>query len=162
MLSGQPYYRECSAALISLAEEGTELVYSQLLELELLEAAHQVALRDRYGKKDWKRARVDGRARRKASRLAEEALEAWSDIVEAVPTRRIEIHDVVAEVPDLMRRRALKSYDAIHAATALYAGARDLYALDSEFARIPAGQLRLFTVSSKVSRMRAIRAGRIK
>lgn len=127
-------------------------------ELELIEAAYQVALRDQHGK-HWRQARNDGRARRRASRIAEQALAAWSELV-ALGFERIEASDVAGAVPDLVHRYALGSYDAVHAATALAVGADGLMALDSAFARLPKAALTIHTASAKARRMRAIRRGR--
>jgi predicted nucleic acid-binding protein len=129
-----------------------------LLELELIEAAYQVALRDQHGKR-WRQARNDRRARRRASRIAEQALAAWSELV-TLGFERIEASDVAGAVPELMHRYALGSYDAVHAAAAFAVGADGLVALDSAFARLPKAALTIHTVSAKAPRMRAIRRGK--
>ena len=156
LLSGQTHHETCAAALEHVVELSSRVSYSSLLELELVEAGYQVALRDQYGKR-WKRARRDGRARRRASRIAEEALQAWSELA-GLGFDRIEASQVAAAVPDLMHRYALGSYDAVHAATAFAIGADGLLALDTAFARIPQSRMIIHTVSAKVARMRAIRA----
>jgi predicted nucleic acid-binding protein len=156
LLSGQTYHDECAEALQHVVELSSRVAYSSLLELELIEAGYQVALRDQYGK-DWKAARRDGRARRRASRIAEEAFDAWSELVN-LGFDRIEASLVADAVPDLMHRYALGSYDAVHAATAFEVGADGLVALDTAFARIPKQLITIHTVSAKAPRMRAIRA----
>ena len=155
LLSGQRYHERCAEALQHVVELSSRVIYSSLLELELIEAGYQVALRDQYGK-DWKRARRDGRARRRASRIAEQALAAWSELVD-LGFERVEASEVADDVRHLMQRYALGSYDAVHAASALAVRADGLIALDTAFARIPPRLLTIHTVSAKASRMRALR-----
>lgn len=157
LMSGQTHHHSCANALISMAEEGTELVFSSLLELELVEAAYQVALRQRYGKK-WRQARSDGRARSRAAKLAEDALDAWHEALSAFTATRVDAAEVADRVPALMRAHALGSYDAVHVATAQGAGVRTILALDTGFARVPPSDLTIYTVSAKLSRMRALRS----
>lgn len=156
LLSGQWHHVACAEALEHVVELATRVTYSSLHELELVEACHQVALRDQYGTR-WKAARRDGRARRRASRIAEEALAAWSELV-GLGFHRVEASSVTDAVPELMQRYALGSYDAVHPATALATGADGLIALDVAFARIPESLLTIHTVSGNASRMRSIRA----
>ena len=155
-MSGQTHHRVCADALISMAEEGTELVFSSLLELELVEAGYQVALRQRYGKK-WRQARSDGRARTRAAKLAEDALAAWHEVLGAFTATRVDAGDVADRVPALMRAHALGSYDAVHVATALGARVPTILALDTGFARVPQAELTIHTVTTKLPRMRALR-----
>ena len=156
LLSGQAHHKACATALEHVVELSSRVSYSSLLELELVEAGYQVALRDQYGRR-WKQARRDGRARRRASRIAEEAIAAWSELTN-LGFERVEASRVAGAVPDLMHRYALGSYDAVHAATAFAIGADGLLALDTAFAGIPRSRLIIHTVSAKASRMRAIRA----
>lgn len=158
LLSGQTHHHACAAALEHVVGLSSRISYSSLLELELIEAGYQVALRDQYGKR-WKQARRDGRARRRASRIAEQALEAWSELAD-LGFERVEVSRVAGVVPDLMHRYALGSYDAVHAATALEISADGLLALDMAFAGIPESRLIIHTVSAKAPRMRAVRATR--
>lgn len=155
LLSGQKHHQVCAEALEHVVELSTRITYSSLLELELIEAAYQVSLREQHGKR-WRQARNDGRARRRASRIADEALAAWHDLA-ALDLERVEASEVADAVPDLMHRYALGSYDAVHAATALESGGDGLIALDTAFARLPMTEITIHTVSAKVPRMRAIR-----
>lgn len=158
LLSGQTHHHACAEALEHVVELSSRITYSSLLELELIEAGYQVALRDQYGKR-WKQARSDGRARRRASRIAEQALAAWFELA-SLGFERVEASEVAEAVPDLMHRYALGSYDAVHAATANAVGADGLIALDTAFARLPKATLTIHTVSAKAHRMRAIRRGK--
>ena len=159
-MSGQAAHGECSEALVGLAESGAELVYCSILDMELLDTAYKVALIERYGGR-WREARPDGRARRRAGRITNTTEKAWREITAAVPTRCVEPAEVADEVPNLMRRYGLRSFDALHVASALWSGVADMYTLDAGFAGVPASRLKLHTVQSKISRMRAIRAGRV-
>lgn len=69
VIASQPLHRACQEYLIRLAAEGTTIVFNELLEIELQEAAFQLGLKERHPK-DWKRYRSDGRARPRAARLA--------------------------------------------------------------------------------------------
>jgi predicted nucleic acid-binding protein len=156
LLSDQRYHAECSSALVDLALADVELVYSTLVEVELLEAVYKVALRERYG--DWRKARPDGRARRRVARIAESAMEAWDEIVDIMGGEPVEPSQVAIRVPGLMHRYGLRSYDAVHVATAIDTETRAIYTLDAQFARVPAKHLTLYTVSAKVPRMRKLRS----
>ena len=112
-MSGQAHHEACADALLTLSDADTVIAFSSLLDLELIEACYQVALRERWGKR-WKQRRPDGRARARAARLAESATSAWAEIVKILNARRIEATVVSAAVPELMRTCALGSYDAVH------------------------------------------------
>jgi predicted nucleic acid-binding protein len=153
LFTGQNYYRECRAALVELAEANTYMVYSSHLDAELIEAGYKVALKELYGKR-WANHRPDGRCRRRAGRIAGRALETWARIADVFDTECIDITRVMDLVPDLMRRYGLKSYDALHVASATTAGVPVLVAVDHDFAGVPASQLRIYTVKSYVPSMR--------
>jgi predicted nucleic acid-binding protein len=135
----------------------TELAFSSLLDLELIEACYQVALRERWGKQ-WKQRRPDGRARSRAARLADSATSAWTEIVQIVNATRVEATVVSAAVPDLMRTCALGSYDAVHVATANHLGIETVLTLDTGFARVPPSRLTIHTAVTKLPRMRSLRS----
>lgn len=158
-MSGQTHHAVCADVLVLMAEEGTKLVFSSLLELELIEAGYQVALRERHGS-NWRQARSDGRARARAAKLAEQALAAWHEALDAFAVTRVDAAEVAERIPALMRAYALGSYDAVHVATALTADVRTIVTLDTGFARVPAPGLTIHTVTSKLPRMRALRTTR--
>jgi predicted nucleic acid-binding protein len=97
----------------------TEVFYSSLVDLELIETGYKIALKERW-KKKWKSRRPDGRVRRRAARIAESAAETWSAFAGAINARRINVGDVMGDVPRLMGRYGLGSYDVVHVATALH------------------------------------------
>lgn len=89
LMSGQRHHEACADTLLALSDADTVLAFSSLLELELIEACYQVALRERWGKQ-WKQRRPDGRARARAARLADSATSAWAEIVKILNARRVE------------------------------------------------------------------------
>ncbi len=99
--------------------------FNRLLEIELREAVFQIALKERQAK-EWRRFRHDGRARRRADRLLSQVDQAWEAILAAMAWARIEVHEVVQLIPEMMTRYGLSSYDAVHAATASFVRVRDL------------------------------------
>ena len=144
----QPFHRSCSDYLERLAEAGTELVFSQLLELELREAAFQIALKERHPR-DWKRFRADGRARPRAVRLVDEVAVAWDAVLESFVWTEVDIADVIGDVSRLMAH-GVASYDAVHAATAIAGGVDCLVTTDAGFAVIPEADLQLYVDGSRV------------
>lgn len=150
-------HQACSDYLVRLAEEGARLVFSGLLELELAEAIFQIALKERHPK-DWKRFRSDGRARRRARSLLTQTMSAWNDVLDVVPTTLVPVDAAAARVPSLMSDHGLASYDALHVATALHAGARAVATIDAGFAAAPASIVELFVDASRVASCRKRRS----
>src|SRR4051794_10643175 len=85
VIKTQPGHQASQAYLARLLAAGTTLYFNRLLEMELAETAFQIALREQYGSKRWKQARYDGRARRRAGRLMEQAQDAWEDVLTYFP-----------------------------------------------------------------------------
>lgn len=157
LIESQPAHLVCAQFLLELVFADATLYFNRLLELELAETAFKIALRERHA--DFKRARSDGRARRRAGRLMEEARRAWDEVLSAFPHARIEIEEVAEAVPALMTAHGLASYDAVHAATADRVGVRSIVTLDSGFALLPL-RYTLFTTSGRLRRFRALRPQR--
>jgi predicted nucleic acid-binding protein len=154
LITTQPNHKPCQAFLLGLAEAGSTIYFNRLLEIELAETAFRLALVDRFGKKRWLQARSDGRARIRAGRLMGDVQKAWEKTLAAFSFVRIELDEVAAAVPALMRAYGLKSYDAVHAASALYASVDTIIALDVDFARLPVSALTVFTSSSRLTACR--------
>lgn len=157
LLPRQPGHTAAQEYITRLLSAGTTIYYNRLLEMELAETAFKIALKERFGGRHWARMRHDGRARRRAGRLMENARSAWDDVLGYFPYACIELHEVTSEVAELMRRYGLSSYDAVHAASALYAGA-PIVSRDAGFAALPASQLAIFTDASRVTVCRQRRA----
>lgn len=153
LIATQPQHGPCLAFLERLAEAGSTIYFNRLLEIELAETAFRLALIDRFGR-HWMRARSDGRARNRAGRLVDEARDAWGGTLAAFPHVRIEVHEVASEVPALMRAYGLKSYDAVHAASALFAGVGTIVTLDVDFARLPVSTVTVITNSGRLAACR--------
>lgn len=155
----EPKHRECVAFLQRLTDEQSLLVYNRLLEIELAEVAFKLAVKERHGNRGWPSKRSDGRVRRRAGRIMKNFRASWADIVDTRPSLCIQVDEVAGDVPDAMHEWGLGSYDAVHAATAIYA-ATSLVTLDAGFGAVPAPQLAVYTDRSRVSSCRRRRGGR--
>jgi predicted nucleic acid-binding protein len=87
-------------------------------------------------------------------RLWYELLLASADHV-AVP-----IASIAEDASALMTDYGLASYDAVHAASAIAAGAEAIATTDAGFALLPASLLRIYTDRSRVRACRAMRPPR--
>ena len=159
LLPGQPRHEECRGFLERLGEHWIVVHFNRLWEVELLEATYRLVLRERYGKDQWRRRRLDGRARRRASRLTGELLDAWHGVLSALNHSVVELQEVVDGIPRLMAGYGLSSYDAVHLATAFRVQVSSMVTLDTGFATVPASHLELFISARQVSRCRSLRAG---
>jgi predicted nucleic acid-binding protein len=153
LLVAQPRHSVCNSYLASLALSGTEVYFNRLLELELAEVAYKVAVKERFGNSRARRMRTDGRALRRASRLAERLSSSWDGILANFTWARVEVQEVADEVPALMRR-GLGSYDAVHAATALKLGVGHLVTTDSGFGLVREPDLTIVTDQSLLAACR--------
>ena len=157
LIVSQPLHAAAVNFLVRLATEDVRIRFSSMLELELAETAFQIALKENHPK-DWKRFRHDGRARRRASRLMAGVEEAWTSVLSYVDYVRIDVDDVIDEVPRLMRTYGLASYDAVHAATALRPDPAGIVTTDVGFCALPPASTPIFTDSTRVARCRELRA----
>jgi predicted nucleic acid-binding protein len=153
LVGSQPLRDPCLEFLLRLAAEGTAIAYSRLLEIELAEAAVQLALKERHPR-DWRRYRHDGRALRRASRLLDEAADAWNAVADSLGATCVDVGDVGAAARGLMGSHGLGSYDAVHVAAAFQFGVRDLVTVDAGFAHVPEALLTLWVDRSRVGACR--------
>jgi predicted nucleic acid-binding protein len=72
----------------------------------------------------------------------------------------VELSEVSANAPELMRAYGFRSYDAVHAASLAAAGLQDMVTLDHGFAALPQTQLTLHTTRARAATMRRRRARR--
>jgi len=158
LLPSQPGHLPCVAFFERLAGSDCTVVFNELLETELCEVLFNIALKERHGK-NWRKARYDGRVRRRAGRLLDAGLGAWNDLLNSLPWLSISLEEARPEAPGLMRRHGFQSYDAIHAATLFVANLRDFATLDHGFTAIPQSRLTIHTPSALVPTMRKRRAG---
>lgn len=157
--SGEPHHEAAVAYLRRLTSSQSLVVYNRLLEIELVEVAFKLAVKERHGSRGWPAKRNDGRVRRRAGRLAKDLLVSWGEIIATRPSICIELHEVSAQVPDAMTKWGLASYDAVHAVTAIYAGSPNMLTLDAGFSSVSARQLAIFVDRSRVRSCRNRRGG---
>lgn len=157
LVRSQPRRQACRDLFERIADSGSTVFFNRLVEVELAEAAFVLALKERYGARAWRRQRYDGRARRRATRLLDEVLGAWSRLLEGLSWVVVELQEVSAAVPELMGQWGLSSYDAVHVATAVYVDVTDLATLDAGFSVVPADKLTLHVDSSRLRRCRELR-----
>lgn len=157
LLSGEDQHIAAREYLVALADRGTELVFSHLLELELREVVFRYPLKKDHPK-DWTRRRHDGRTLRRARRLIERTMNAWEELLTAFSFAIVPVDVVYGDVPDLMDRYGLQSYDAVHAATAEAFGGRSILTTDAGFASMPATRLAVYVNAGRVSFCRQLRA----
>jgi predicted nucleic acid-binding protein len=161
LLANQPEHSACLAVLERLGTEGTTVIFSRLLEIELWEVAFNLALRERHPRKDVRHVRYDNRVRPRAACLLGQARKAWEKMLDSLAWSRVEIHDIASDVPRLMQDYGLQSYDAVHAATLMASEATDFVTRDGGFAVLPPAAATLHTTQARLvgTRARRRRAG---
>jgi len=157
LLPNEQEHRPCVALLERLADHGTAVVFSRLLEIELWEAVFNLALRERHPRKSLRHVRYDNRVRPRAARLLRQAHEAWEKTLASLTWSVIEIHEVSPDVPKLMQDYGLQSYDAVHAATLTASGLTDFLTRDGGFAVLPSAMATLHTTQARLPTTRARR-----
>jgi predicted nucleic acid-binding protein len=138
LVATEPHHSSASSWMEDLADADALLVFNRLLELELREVAFRIPLIERFGGRDWRRRRHDGRSLRRARRLTTQTMDAWTDLLRAYDYARVELHQVMDLVPQYMNHYGLSSYDAVHAATAQFVAVDAMATTDVGFASVPA------------------------
>jgi predicted nucleic acid-binding protein len=156
---GEPHHEESKGFADKLVDAQALVVYSRLLEVELVEVAFKLAVKERHGNKAWPAKRNDGRVRRRAGRLAQDLLSNWSEFLEAVPYVCVELDEVVQDVHGAMTTWGLGSYDAVHAVSAIYSGNQRIITVDAGFGVVPESELEIYTDASRVRSARRRRGG---
>lgn len=156
LIESQPLHGACKAFSDRVADVGVRVVASELLGIELAEAAFAIALKERWGGQ-WRRHRTDGRARRRARRLLIDATSRFETYLDSVDHVLIPVGGVADDATLLMADHGLASYDAVHAASATAAGAGAIVTTDAGFALLPPALLAIYTDRSRVARCRMIR-----
>jgi predicted nucleic acid-binding protein len=157
LITNQPEHSICLAALERLASNGSTVLFSRLLEIELWETAFNLALRERHPRKNLRHVRYDSRVRPRAARLLGQAHQAWEKLLGSLSWSRVEIHDVAPDVPKLMQQYGFQSYDAVHAATLLTNDVTDFVTRDGGFAALPPAAATLHTTQARLTGTRARR-----
>lgn len=137
LIATQPLHGVCNPFLTRIFESGVSVATSELLRVELVEAAFAIALKERWGGR-WRRHRIDGRSRPRGSRLLNDTLHHYEQILGSLTQISIPLGDVTAVATAFMTDYGIASYDAAHAASAIAAGADALVTLDTAFALLPA------------------------
>jgi predicted nucleic acid-binding protein len=154
----QKNHEACAAFFDAVFKAQCTLVFNRLLETELCEVLFNIAGREQHGK-NWKTARYDGRVRKRASRLLEEGLTGWSEILDLASWRRIELHEVSEVAPVLMGKYGFRSYDAVHAASLFVAEVEHIATLDHGFTVLPDAEATIHTAQPRLPTMRKWRGG---
>lgn len=157
LLPNEPEHEPCVELLERLTNEGTAVVFSRLLEVELWEAVFNLALRERHPRKSLRQIRYDKRARPRAARLLRQAQEAWERTLTSLTWSVIEIHEVTHDVPRLIQTYGQQSYDAVHAATLIASELTDFVTRDGGFAVLPPTLATLHTTHARLSTTRGRR-----
>ncbi len=139
-------------------DRGLSVVTSELLRVELAEAAFAIALKERWAGQ-WRRHRADGRARRRAARILTDTLQRYDEMLGATTHVSIQLERVVDMATTLMSEYGLASYDAVHAASAIAAGADAIATTDTGFALLPSALLSIYTDRSRIASCRNKRPG---
>jgi predicted nucleic acid-binding protein len=129
------------------------LVTSELLAVELAEAAFAIALKARWGRA-WREHRTDGRARRRGRQLLTETSSRYEALLSSVDHVSIPVGQVARAAATLMADHGLASNDAVHAASAIAAGADAIATTDTGFALLPAPLLAIHTDRSRLASCR--------
>jgi predicted nucleic acid-binding protein len=149
LITTQPRHAECHAFLVYVTQTGSRVHFNRLLELELWEAAYRVALKGLHRGQRATTVRHEPRALRRATALREEVETTWREVLAALDAVSVDLEDVAAWVPQMMAR-GVSSYDAVHAATAIYVGVRPLVTLDYHFSLVPEATLELLVPRNRV------------
>src|SRR5580692_219590 len=137
LLATQPLHSACDAFLKRIFDSGVSVVTSELLRVELAETAFAIAMKERWGGR-WRAHRTDGRTRPRAGRLLNDTLARYDEMLDSLPHVSVRLGQVPASVPAFMIDHGLASYDAVHAASAIAAGAKAIVTTDTGFALLPA------------------------
>jgi predicted nucleic acid-binding protein len=143
----------CDAFLTRIFDSGVSVVTSELLRAELAETAFAIAMKERWAGK-WRAHRTDGRTRPRAGRLLNNTLARYDEMLGSLPHISVRLGQVADSAPQIMTKYGLASYDAIHAASAVAAGAETMATTDTGFALLPASLLTVYTDRSRLASCR--------
>jgi predicted nucleic acid-binding protein len=149
LITTQARHAECHAFLAYLMQAGSRVHFNRLLELELWEAAYRIALKELHSGQRARNVRHDPQALRRPTAFREEVETTWREVLTALDAVSVDLGEVVAWVPQMMAC-GVSSYDAVHAATAVYLGVRPLVTLDYHFSLVPEARLELLVPRNRV------------
>jgi predicted nucleic acid-binding protein len=156
LIATQPLNTVCRAFLNRIDDSGVSITTSDLLPIELAEAAFAIALKERWGSR-WRGHRTDGRARRRAARLLDDAILRYETLILSIDHLPVPVSDTASAARSFMAGYGLASYDAVHAASAIAAGADAIVTIDTGFALLPSSLLTVYTDRSRISSCRSKR-----
>ena len=152
LIDDEPQHDQYADFFERAIRAGTELVYCELVDFELVHAATRIALKRELGKR-WRSHTGDPTYLPAVRDLTRELFDRWLGLLSQTSSIRLPLgplggNDPSTSVRDaafgLLDRYPIGSYDAAHAATAILAGA-PLVCRDAGFSRIPADTLTLIT-----------------
>lgn len=150
LIATQPLHPTCASFLARIVETGVSVVTSELLRVELVEAAFSIALKERWGGQ-WRSHRTDGRVRRRGGRLLHDAIARYERLLTSVDHIPVPVGRAADMAATMMIDYGLASYDSVHAASAIMAGADAIVTTDTGFALIPASMLTIYTDHSRLA-----------
>lgn len=156
LIATQPLHGVCDRFLARIFASGVSVTTSELLRVELAEAAFAIALKERWAGQ-WRRHRTDGRSRPRAGRLLDQTLTRYDKMLGSLTHISLPLSEVSHTATTLMTNYGLASYDAVHAASALSAGADAIVSLDTGFAHLPISLLAVYTDRTRLASCRSKR-----
>lgn len=156
LITTQPLHAICRPFFLRIVESGVSVTTSDLLSVELAEAVIAIALKERWGSR-WRSHRTDGRARRRAARLMNDAVSRYETLLLSAYHLSVPVARAGSAARSLMTDYGLASYDAVHAASAIAAGAGAIVTLDTGFALLPTSLLSIYTDRSRLASCRSKR-----
>lgn len=156
LIATQPLHGVCSPFLTRIFESGVSVATSDLLRVELAEAAFAIALKERWAGQ-WRRHRTAGRSRPRAGRLLNHTLIRYDKMLGSLTHISIPLGDITTVAATFMTEYGIASYDAAHAASAIAAGAEAIVTIDTAFALLPSSLLTVYTDRSRLASCRSKR-----
>ncbi len=132
MISTQPLHAVCRAFLTRIDESGVSVTTSDLLLVELGRGGTRDRPQGTLGE-PLARRRTDGRARRRAGRHLNDTISRYETVLRSIDHIPVPIADTAGAARRLMTGYGLASYDAVHAASAVLAGAGAIATIDTAF-----------------------------
>jgi predicted nucleic acid-binding protein len=153
LLPTEPLHSVCDAFLTRIVDSGVIVVTSDLLAAELAEATFANAMKERWAGK-WRAHRTDGRSRPRAARRMNDTISRYETLLLSIDHFPVPLGDITTAATKFMADYGIASYDAIHAASAIGAGAQAIVTLDTGFALLPATELSVYTDRSRLASCR--------
>jgi predicted nucleic acid-binding protein len=153
LIATEPLHGVCDAFLTRIADSGVTVVTSDLLAAELAEATFANAMKERWRGK-WRAQRTDGRSRPRAARRMNDTISRYETLLLSIDHFPVPLGDITTAATKFMADYGIASYHAIHAASAIGAGAKAIVTLDTGFALLPASEIAVYTDRSRLASCR--------